>query len=198
MVGGKGQHDRLRVEEVDRPGQDHAQPVSRLAQRGDGPLLPGRELDVGAGPLHRPAVLVGEPVELRAALPVAPGQLEGVLHPQATLLRGVDEEVPFVADERTLRNVERLTLRTMSGWLDVHRHVPGGPSYEALRRRAERQDLGGFSVLVASLDDLAAMNHAAGRPQDLADLDEIEAIKRLRRRAAGANPDGPRARRAGP
>lgn len=95
-------------------------------------------------------------------------------------LRGVDEEVPFVADERTLRNVELLTLRTMSGWLDVHRHVSGGPSYEALRRRAERQDLGGFSVLVASLDDLAAMKHAAGRPQDLADLDEIEAIKRLR------------------
>ena len=96
-------------------------------------------------------------------------------------LRDVDEEVPFVADERTLHNVELLTLSTASGWLDVHRRVPGGPDYGSLRRRAERQDLGGFSVLVASLDDLGAMKATTGRPQDLADLDEIEVIKRLRR-----------------
>ncbi len=96
--------------------------------------------------------------------------------------RGVDEEVPFVADERTLRNVELLTLSTTSGWLDVHRRVPGGPDYGSLRRRAERQDVGGFTVLVASLDDLAEMKRVADRPRDRADLDEIEVIQRLRRR----------------
>ena len=57
--------------------------------------LPARSpLDVGPGPLHRPPVLVGEPVELRAALPVPPRQIEGVLHPETALLWRVDEEQP--------------------------------------------------------------------------------------------------------
>src|SRR5690606_4256848 len=37
-----------------------------------GPLLPRRPLDIGAGPAHRPGVLVVETVEAGAALPVAP------------------------------------------------------------------------------------------------------------------------------
>ena len=52
-----------------------------------------------AGPPHRPAVLVVEPVELRAALPVAPRQLEGVLDAEAALLRRVDEEQPAEGPE---------------------------------------------------------------------------------------------------
>jgi hypothetical protein len=42
--------------------------------------------------------------------------------------------------------------------------------------------LGDFSVLVASPDDMIAMKQAAGRPQDLADIAEWEAIKRLHSR----------------
>jgi hypothetical protein len=57
-----------------------------------GPLLPRRELDVGARPAHRPGVLVVDAVELRAALPVVPGEVEGVLDAEAPLFRGVDQE----------------------------------------------------------------------------------------------------------
>jgi predicted nucleotidyltransferase len=97
-------------------------------------------------------------------------------------LREVDGEVPFIPDARTLGNVELLTLTTSSGWLDVHRRVPGIADYESVRERAERMDLDGVSVLVASLDDLIAMKRAAGRARDLADVGELEAIKGLRRR----------------
>jgi Nucleotidyl transferase AbiEii toxin, Type IV TA system len=95
-------------------------------------------------------------------------------------LRDVEEDVPFVPDVGTLRNVELLTLTTSAGWLDVQRDPPGAPPYHDLRRRAERVDVGGFTVLVASPDDLIAMKRAAGRPRDRIDLDELEAIKRLR------------------
>jgi hypothetical protein len=43
-------------------------------------LLPGGPLDVGPGPLGGPRVLVVESIELRAALPVAPCQLERVFN----------------------------------------------------------------------------------------------------------------------
>jgi hypothetical protein len=36
-----------------------------------------------------------------------------------------------------------------------------------------------MGILVASLDDLAAMKRAAGRPVDQIDLEEIEVIRRL-------------------
>jgi hypothetical protein len=97
-------------------------------------------------------------------------------------LRDVDENVPFVPDRRTLAGVILLTLATSAGWLDVHREVDGMPRYNALRRRAERISLGPFSVLVAAPDDMIAMKQAAGRPQDLADVAEWKAIKRLRSR----------------
>ncbi|MGH2963424.1 MAG: nucleotidyl transferase AbiEii/AbiGii toxin family protein [Solirubrobacterales bacterium] len=96
-------------------------------------------------------------------------------------LREVDESVPFVSDGATLRNVQLLTLVTSAGWFDVHRSVDGAPPYRRLREHAERCDLGDFSVLVASPDDMIAMKQAAGRPQDLIDVETLAAIKRLRK-----------------
>ena len=42
-----------------------------------------------------------------------------------------------------------------------------------------------MAVLVASLDDLADMKRAAGRPKDRLDLEEIEVIRRLRGHGVG-------------
>jgi len=96
-------------------------------------------------------------------------------------LREVDEEVRFVPDGATLKNAQLLTLATSIGWVDVHRSVDGAPGYPRLRRNAERCDLGDFSVLVASPDDMIAMKQAAGRPQDLIDVETLATIKRLRK-----------------
>lgn len=98
-------------------------------------------------------------------------------------LAEVPHDVPFVPDAATLRRVDVLTLETKAGKLDVLARPTGAPTFQALRGRAERFDVGAFAVLVASLDDLIEMKATAGRPKDLADVAELEAIKRLRRQA---------------
>jgi nucleotidyltransferase AbiEii toxin of type IV toxin-antitoxin system len=103
-------------------------------------------------------------------------------------LRGVDEDVPFVADARTLRHTRMLTLTTREGNLDLLVDPPGTPGYAALRRRADTVDLDGALVRVASLEDLIAMKRAAGRPQDEIDVESLEIARsrlRGRRRAPG-------------
>jgi hypothetical protein len=95
-------------------------------------------------------------------------------------VRGVDEQLPFVPDDRTLRRTEILCLSTPEGPIDLLLSPPGAPAYETLKKRAERADLNGTTVLVASLDDLEAMKRTANRSKDLLDLEEIEVIRRLR------------------
>jgi hypothetical protein len=94
-------------------------------------------------------------------------------------LRGVADDVPFVADAGSLRQVELLTLDTRHGPLDLLAAPGGGPGWAALRRDAIEVDLDGVTVPVASLDHLKAMKRAAGRPQDLLDIEELDAIERL-------------------
>jgi hypothetical protein len=94
-------------------------------------------------------------------------------------LKGVEEELPFVPDVTTLRRVELLTLKTTAGELDLLARPTGAPGYDVLRKRAARVDLGDFNILISSLDDLIAMKRAAGRTKDLADVEELEAIRDL-------------------
>ena len=95
-------------------------------------------------------------------------------------LRGV-EDVDFIADARSLRQAEILTLVTNAGALDVLAAPAGAPAYDALRERARVADVGGFEVRIASIADLIAMKRATGRPKDLDDIATLEAIERLRR-----------------
>lgn len=99
-------------------------------------------------------------------------------------LRGVPEDVPFVPDARTWRNIRVLTLETSEGFIDVLAEPAGAPAYDTLRERAERVELDGVEVRVAGLGDLQAMKRAAGRPKDLLDLEELDVIARLRERDA--------------
>jgi hypothetical protein len=116
-----------------------------------------------------------------------PGNLDALGRALADMdarLRGVEEDVPFVPDARTLRGVELLTLETRFGALDVLIRPDGWPPYAQLRRRATRLDVGPAAVLVASIDDLLTMKGIADRDKDRADIAELKAIKRLRRRLA--------------
>lgn len=95
-------------------------------------------------------------------------------------LYGIEDEGPFVADERTLRGVEILTLQTDLGKLDLLARPSGRLRYTELKASADRVDIGDLLISVVSIPDLTAMKRAAGRPKDLADIAELEAIERLR------------------
>jgi predicted nucleotidyltransferase len=112
-----------------------------------------------------------------------PGNLEALGSTLVGLqarLRGVPDEVPCVPDAAALKRVEVLTLVTTAGDLDVLRAPTGAPRYDVLRGHADRYDVGGFEVRVATVEDLIAMKSAAGRAKDLGDVEELEAILRLR------------------
>ncbi|MGH2911614.1 MAG: nucleotidyl transferase AbiEii/AbiGii toxin family protein [Solirubrobacteraceae bacterium] len=99
-------------------------------------------------------------------------------------LRGIDEDVPFIPDGRTLRHTQILTLTTPDGNLDLLVKPDGSPNYNTLRERANQVDIGGFTVRIASIEDMIAMKRASARAQDLVDLESLE-IARRRQRSSG-------------
>lgn len=110
-------------------------------------------------------------------------RLAAVLSAINARLRGIDEDVPFVPDARTLRQTQILTLETDDGGLDLLLTPDGSPPYAELRERAAVFDLDGVRFRAAGIDDLIAMKRAAGRPQDLTD---VAALQIARRETRGA------------
>lgn len=109
-------------------------------------------------------------------------RLGAVLIGLGAKLRAADEDLPFVPDGRTLRQTQILALTTADGGIDLLVDPDGSPGYGALRRRASVFDIDGIAVRVASIEDLIAMKRAAGRPQDVVDIESLEiASRRLRR-----------------
>jgi hypothetical protein len=137
------------------------------------------------------AVLWGSPrntFDLDVCPASDPGNLDALAKALVELearLRGIEEDVPFLPDVGTLAQVEILTLDTIAGPLDIITRPGGAPAYEKLRKGATRVDVGAFSVLVASIDDLITMKRSAGRLKDEVDVEELEAIQRLGRRLLG-------------
>jgi Nucleotidyltransferase of unknown function (DUF6036) len=81
-----------------------------------------------------------------------------------------------LADPHHLRDAPLIPTLTKFGPLDVVHveHVAGPPrSYKALRDAALVVDLAGIEVRLAGLSDLIRMKRAAGREQDLADIEAL-------------------------
>lgn len=109
-------------------------------------------------------------------------RLGGVLVELGARLRGVAEDVPFVPDARTLKRTAILTLDTPLGSIDLLVDPAGAARYEEMRERADVVDLDGVEFRVVALDDLLSMKRAAGRPQDIADVDALLTVNRVKRR----------------
>ena len=101
------------------------------------------------------------------------------LQSQHPRLRGAPADLPFIFDVRTFQNTLNLTLMTDMGDLDLLGEAPGADTFEALWARAVVVELDGFSVHVASIEDLIAMKTAAGRPKDQNHLMELRALREL-------------------
>jgi len=95
-------------------------------------------------------------------------------------LRGVDVDVPFQLDAASRRNGLNFTFKTKHGDFDCIGDPGGGFDYELLKRNADKMDVGGWKVMVASLDDLITMKRAAGRNKDRIEVENLSALREVR------------------
>lgn len=94
-----------------------------------------------------------------------------------THLRGVEDEVEFILDARSLAAGDSFAFTTTAGDLDCFATPAGTSGHDALAANTVTLDLDGFAVRVAALEDLIRMKRAAGRPQDRIALEILGALR---------------------
>jgi len=104
-------------------------------------------------------------------------RLAGALAEMDARLRGVQDEVPFILDAKTLKAGQNFTFATEFGSLDCLGRPAGVEGFDELVRNAVWMDLSGVRVRVCSLADLISMKRAAGRPVDLRELEILGALE---------------------
>ncbi len=114
-----------------------------------------------------------------------PGNLERL----AQLLAGwkaypreIEPGLPFVMDEKTLAGAPIMTLVTDQGFLDVFDKVPGLDGYDKALASSIEVEAGDLTFRVLDLPALIRSKRATGRPKDLDQIPELEALLELRRR----------------
>jgi hypothetical protein len=112
-----------------------------------------------------------------------PANLKGLvsaLKEVGATLRGAPADLPFLLDERTLRNGDSFTFDTSGGPFDCLGTPAGTSGYDDLLRSSKILDIGnGREVRVCSLDDLIRMKKTAGRAKDRWGVEQLNALKKL-------------------
>jgi hypothetical protein len=112
-----------------------------------------------------------------------PGNIEllcASLAPYQPTLRLKPVPTKFQFDVATVQALRDLPLDTELGEIDLLAEVAGLGDYESLLGHSEALLLFGRSLKVLTLDGLILAKQAVGRPQDLADVAALEAIRALR------------------
>lgn len=93
------------------------------------------------------------------------------------------EELPFLFDERTLKNGLNFTLVTTLGDIDLLGELSGIGGYEDLVKASEKTLLFELDFDVISLEDLIRAKRIAGRRKDKVHLDILEALQVLKKKS---------------
>ena len=92
-------------------------------------------------------------------------------------LRGAPVEVPFILDAQTLSMADSFTFDTDAGKLDILGTPSGTKGFEDLKANAVEMHFDLMTIRVASINDLIRMKRAAGRPQDLKEVEILGALR---------------------
>ncbi len=104
-------------------------------------------------------------------------RIAAVFEPYHPYLRGAPPGLPFRLDFETLRAGLNFTLSTDLGWIDLFGEIAGAGGYEDLVPESLSVEIFGTKCKVIGLNPLIAAKRAAGRPKDLEDLAELEALR---------------------
>ncbi len=93
--------------------------------------------------------------------------------------RGIERGVPFFMDARQFRTTPIMTLTTREGFIDVLDAVKGVGAYAECRERSMEVTAFGIGFRVLDLPALIDAKRATGRPKDIDQLPELEALLAL-------------------
>ena len=108
-------------------------------------------------------------------------QLAAVLSDWKAYPRGVEEGLPFFVDEKQFRITPLMTLTTHEGFIAVLDIVKGVGDYSDCRQRSVLVEAFDVRFRVLDLPALIDAKRAAGRPKDIDQLPELEALLALTR-----------------
>jgi predicted nucleotidyltransferase len=111
-------------------------------------------------------------------------RLVAAIAPHSPYLRGAPPGLPFVWDERTVRAGLNFTLVTSLGDVDLLGEVAGGGAYEQLLPFAAEAEAFEAKFFCVGLDRLIQLKRAAGRPRDLEQIAELQALLEERKKRA--------------
>ncbi len=94
--------------------------------------------------------------------------------------RGIEAGLPFFMDERQFRTMAVMTLATSEGALDVLDTVAGVGSYRECRTQSQLVTAFNVKFRILTLSALISAKRAAGRPKDIDQLPELEALLALK------------------
>jgi hypothetical protein len=93
--------------------------------------------------------------------------------------RGIETGLPFFMDDRQFRTTPIMTLASREGFIDVLDAVKGVGQYNDCRQRSMQVEAFGIRFRVLDLAALIDAKRAAGRPKDIDQLPELEALLAL-------------------
>ena len=96
--------------------------------------------------------------------------------------RGIEEGLQFIMDEKQFRITPLMTLTTREGFIDVFDVVKGVGAYSDCRERSIPVEAFDVRFRVLDLPALIDAKRAAGRPRDIDQLPELEALLALTHR----------------